>query len=318
MLLPQIANMHGMEIEGGGARECGRCWTIDPAYGRGSCWYLAIDDAAALTVFDLLFTETVSLAVAVPICFCFGSYGRNMIPYFSSLIESENGWESGTLLGYAWRGGVCRETVPPGERLVLASISLLPDGAAEIARAIGTDPITLTTAIARLDGSWRIPALSRLFDELKVACPSRTVAEAYYRCKMMEACALVVDWSEKNAQSDAMRMRAVDRTSLNLACAFAREHLGDPIELDDLCRAACTSPSKLASLFRNAEGTTPIGWVRDRRMEHACELLASTDNPISVIAERVGYSRQGSFSEAFKERFGMTPQRYRSLNRTTR
>lgn len=318
MLIPQITGMHGVEIEGGGARECGRCWTIDPAYGRGSYWYLSIDDAATLAVFDLLFAETVSFDAAVPNFFCFGSYGRNMIPYFSPLIEIESGWESGTLLGYAWRAGMCRETVSPGEHLVVVSISLLPDGAAEMARAIGTDPITLTTAIARLDGSWRIPALSRLFDELKVACPSHTVAEAYYRCKATEACALVVDWSEKNAQGVTTRMRAVDRTSLNLACSFAREHLGDPIELDDLCRAACTSPSKLASLFRNAEGTTPMGWVRDRRMERACELLTSADDPISVVAERIGYSRQGSFSEAFKERFGMTPHRYRSLNRATR
>ncbi len=316
IFLPQIADMHGVEVEEGGERGCGRMWTIDPAYGRGAYWYLAIDDAAAIAVFDLLFAETVSFGAVVPNFFCFGSYGRSMIPYFTPLLGIEDGWETGTLLGYAWRSGMCREVVPPGERLSVASISLLPEGATETARAIGTDPITLTTAIARLDGTHRIPALSRLFDEIRAARLSQVVSEAYYRCKATEACTLVVDWHAKNAQSVAPRMRAVDRTSLNLACAFAREHLGDPIELDDLCQVACTSPSKLASLFRDAEGTTPMGWVRDRRMERACELLTGTDDSIAAVAARVGFSRQGSFSEAFKERFGMTPHRYRVLNRS--
>ncbi len=316
IFLPQMADMHGVEVEGGGDRGCGRVWTIDPAYGYGSYWYLAIDDAAAIAVFDLLFNETVSFGAVVPNFFCFGSYGRNMIPYFTPLLGIEDGWETGTLLGYAWRAGMCCEVVPPGERLTVASISLLPEGATGMASAVGTDPVALTTAIARLDGTHRIPALSRLFDEIKAARLSHTVAEAYYRCKAAEACALVVDWHERNAQGAAPRMRAVDRTSLNLACAFAREHLDEPIELGDLCHAACTSPSKLASLFRDAEGTTPMGWVRDRRMERACELLTSTDESIAAVAARVGFLRQGSFSEAFKERFGMTPHRYRTLNRS--
>lgn len=314
IFLPQISDMHGIEEEGGGGRECGRAWTVDPAYGRGSYWCLAIDDTAAIAVFDLLFSEAVSFGAVVPNFFCFGSYGRSMTPYFTPLLGIEDGWETGTLLGYAWRAGMCREVVPPGERLTVASISLLPEGATRMARAIGADPVLLTAAIARLDGAHRVPELSRLFDEVKAAKPSRTVAEAYYRCKVMEACALVVSWHEKSERGGAPQMRAVDRTSFNLACAFAREHLEDPIELEDLCRVACTSPSKLASLFRDAEGTTPMGWVRDRRMERACELLAGTDEPIAAVSASVGFSRQGSFSEAFKERFGVTPNRYRMLN----
>ena len=316
IFLPQITDMHGIEFEDDSERACGKGWTIDPSYGQGTYWYLALDDSVAIAVFDLSFFETVSFGSVVPNFFCFGSYCRNMIPYFAPLINIESGWETGTLLGYAWKKGFCREVVSPDERLIVTSISLLPDGATQIARDISTDPITLTTAIASLDGTHRIPALLRLFDELKTARLSRAIAEAYYRCKVTEACALVVDWHEKNSHDALPRLRAADRTSLNLACAFAREHLSSPIELDDLCRAACASPSKLASLFRNAEGTTPMGWIRERRMERACELLTSTEESIASVAASVGFARQGSFSEAFKERFGVTPHRYRKLNRS--
>ena len=41
---------------------------------------------AAIAVFDLLFSEAVSFGAVVPNFFCFGSYGRSMIPYFTPLL----------------------------------------------------------------------------------------------------------------------------------------------------------------------------------------------------------------------------------------
>ena len=151
-------------------------------------------------MFDLLFAETVSFGAVVPNFFCFGSYGRSMIPYFAPLLGIEDGWETGTLLGYAWRAGMCRESCRPVSASPLRVSPFFPKAPPEWRAPSVTDPVTLTTAIARLDGTYRIPALSRLFDEIKAARLSRTVAEAYYRCKVTEACALVVDWHEKNTQ----------------------------------------------------------------------------------------------------------------------
>ena len=55
IFVPQMKDMHAFEVAGGGERECGRYWSIDPAYGRGAYWCLAMDDAAAIAVFDLTF-----------------------------------------------------------------------------------------------------------------------------------------------------------------------------------------------------------------------------------------------------------------------
>ena len=77
---------------------------------------------------------------------------------------------------------------------------------------------------------------------------------------------------------------------------------------NELCRIACMSASKLTRLFKQAEGMTPQEYARTLRMERACELLGDTDLSMAEIAARLGFARQGSFSEAFKERFGATPQ----------
>ena len=137
----------------------------------------------AVASFDLTFHHNVSFGGDVPNLFCFGSYGRNMIPYFAPYVGVEEGWERGTLLGYAWRAGLCREHVRAGEPLAVTSISLLSRGATEMARRIGCDPLTLTSAIASLDGTHRIPALQRLFEEVRAARLGATAAQAYYACK---------------------------------------------------------------------------------------------------------------------------------------
>lgn len=315
IFVPQITDMHGIPFPEGSERGCGRGWRIDPAFGQGTYWYLPLGDAMAVAVFDLLFYRDTAFTSSVPDFFCFGSYGRNMLPYFAPLIGEGEGWEQGTLLGYAWRNGTCREVARAGKPLAVTSISMRPRAATEMAQRIGTDPLTLTSAIASLDGTHRILPLLRLFDEIRAARLHPSVARSYYECKATEACALVVDWQERRAGETAPRIRAADRTAFNLACSYAREHLGQPVALDDLCRASCVSASKLTSLFKEIEGTTPMGYVRDARMEKACELLTRTDDSLASVASAVGFGRQGSFSEAFKERFGVTPHRYRAADR---
>ena len=183
IFIPQITDMHGIPFEGGGERSCGHGWAIDPRWGEGTYWYLPLDDMLAVASFDLTFHHDVSFGGKVPNLFCFGSYGRNMIPYFTPYVGVEEGWERGTLLGYAWRAGLCREHVRAGEPLAVTSISLLSRGATEMARRIGCDPLTLTSAIASLDGTHRIPALQRLFEEVRAARLGATAAQAYYACK---------------------------------------------------------------------------------------------------------------------------------------
>lgn len=314
IFIPQITDMHGIPFEEGEIRNCGRGWHIDPAYGKGTYWYLPIDDSIALAVFELLFYEDVAFSAQVPNFFCFGNYGYNMIPYFAPFIDIDEGWERGTLLGYAWRNGKCTEVAKAQKHLTVTSISLLPQAATSIAHTIGCDPLTLTSAIASLNGTYRILPLLTAFEEIRQAQLSSLVAQSFYECKIVEACILLVNWWEQHIKDAAPRIRPADRTAFNLACTYAREHLSEPISLEDLCHVSCVSASKLTSLFKSIENVTPLQYVRDRRMEQACELLSNSDDSLSDIARQIGFVRQGSFSEAFKDRFGITPHQYRKMN----
>ncbi|MGI6756283.1 MAG: helix-turn-helix domain-containing protein [Atopobiaceae bacterium] len=120
-----------------------------------------------------------------------------------------------------------------------------------------------------------------------------------------------MSWHESCSSKQAFPLPPADRTAFHLVCAYAREHLAEPLSVEKLCHVACVSESKLTRMFHATEGTTPIQWLRDQRLEEAARLLVRTDLSIGAIAHRVGFIRQGSLTSAFSRRYQMTPLAWR-------
>lgn len=310
----QIASMHGVRVEAAERGRVGMLWEIDERYGQGTYWYYPLGDDLSVAIFDLQFNREVGFTCQTPDLFCFGSYGRNMVPYFGITDDPADR----TLLGYAWKSQPYGQVTKADERLDVTSICMLPKGLQRLSLACHCDPLVLSRAIASLDGMQNVPGLNMVFDEMKRARPSSITAPAYYEAKVTEAAAMLLDWSLANARGAASAIRAADRSALNLTRAHIREHLDRAVPSSELCRIACMSASKLTRLFKQAEGMTPQEYARTLRMERACELLGDTDLSMAEIAARLGFARQGSFSEAFKERFGATPQEFRALRAARR
>lgn len=55
-----------------------------------------------------------------------------------------------------------------------------------------------------------------------------------------------------------------------------------------------------------------MGYLTWWRLTRAATLLQETDDPLDVIARRVGYSTPYALSHAFSRLFGTTPGRYRA------
>ncbi len=76
-------------------------------------------------------------------------------------------------------------------------------------------------------------------------------------------------------------------------------------------REAGMAVSTLRRRFKEAVGV-PIGvYVLQRRMIEARRLLGETDEPIKVIAERLGYRDVYFFTRQFKKKVGVAPSAYR-------
>ena len=98
-----------------------------------------------------------------------------------------------------------------------------------------------------------------------------------------------------------------------------REHYADSISLGDAAALCGMSRAVFGRTFRKASGMTLRRYLNHVRMTHAVELLEETDDSITEIASRLGFSDQSHFDRRFRETFGRTPSQHRAgLDRAPR
>jgi transcriptional regulator GlxA family with amidase domain len=88
-------------------------------------------------------------------------------------------------------------------------------------------------------------------------------------------------------------------------------HLGDDLSTGVLARVVGVSERHLSRLFLTHMRETPAQYVRRIRTEAAAHLLASTGLPLAAVARRCGFGSTESLRQAFLDRYGVPPSRYR-------
>ena len=71
-------------------------------------------------------------------------------------------------------------------------------------------------------------------------------------------------------------------------------------------------PDHFARVFRKAMKISPIVFLINCRMEHAKNLLLSSNYPVSTIADMCGYKSVYYFSKHFKNHIGQSPTQFRT------
>jgi AraC-like DNA-binding protein len=86
----------------------------------------------------------------------------------------------------------------------------------------------------------------------------------------------------------------------------------EPLDVDDLARAAGLSRAHFSREFRRAFGESPHAYLLTRRLERAAALLRTTDRSVADICLSVGLQSIGSFTTSFRRMHGMPPTAYRA------
>jgi AraC-like DNA-binding protein len=102
-----------------------------------------------------------------------------------------------------------------------------------------------------------------------------------------------------------------ESSELTLAKTYVGQHFATDLAVADVARAAGISESLLYRLFRR-EGTTPVGYLRDVRLQHAKRLLLEApDLTVAEIAARCGFISAAYFCKVFRVAEHTTPKKYR-------
>jgi AraC-like DNA-binding protein len=99
------------------------------------------------------------------------------------------------------------------------------------------------------------------------------------------------------------------------ALAFIAEHLGEPLTVERVARAAGYAPDYFAKVFKRSERVTVARYLHDLRIARAREMLTRTNMTIEQIQGMCGFSTRPHFHRAFKNSVGMTPIAYRKGSR---
>lgn len=99
--------------------------------------------------------------------------------------------------------------------------------------------------------------------------------------------------------------------AIQVTIDFIEEHLEEEIKIDELSDLAKLSPFYYQRLFSRLVKKPVREYIKFRRLAHASELLPNKKLRILDIAIECGFNSHETFTRAFKEAYGMTPEYYR-------
>lgn len=99
------------------------------------------------------------------------------------------------------------------------------------------------------------------------------------------------------------------------AVTMMRTRIAEPVDLDELARAAGYSPYHFVRVFRSVTGLSPGAFQSALRIEAAKSMLIDTDAAVTRICLELGYESLGSFTSRFTRSVGVPPSRFRRIAR---
>ncbi len=85
----------------------------------------------------------------------------------------------------------------------------------------------------------------------------------------------------------------------------------DTFGCPELCELLQMSRSHVHRMLKIEMNMSCSGFIKQIRLEKAKELLTTTNNSVSDVAYKVGYSDANYFSRSFSESYGMPPSQYK-------
>jgi len=109
-------------------------------------------------------------------------------------------------------------------------------------------------------------------------------------------------------------LRASTRGELYRRCLIGRAYIDALFDTDitlvDIAKAAGLSRTHFLRCFGECFGQSPYQALRQRRLQHAAELLRNRRGTVTEVALMVGYSNFSAFARAFKSLYGVPPSSF--------
>jgi AraC-like DNA-binding protein len=130
--------------------------------------------------------------------------------------------------------------------------------------------------------------------------------------------AVVERFSDWQAKTSSLRSGAGSSGMdwrIRRAVKVMRENPGETPSFDRLAKAAGLSRAHFFRLFGQSTGVTPNVFLNVLRLESAVASMVSTQESITSVSDRLGFSAPSHFTRFFRDHAGCTPSAFRSVTR---
>ncbi|MEK0313292.1 response regulator [Cohnella sp. 56] len=126
-------------------------------------------------------------------------------------------------------------------------------------------------------------------------------------------------WTKQCLDATVLLLRESDSLSSSTVVKikqYIRSRLSQEISRQELAAHVYLNPAYLSRMFKKETGLSLSDAIIQEKIQEAKRLLEETEYRITGIAEKVGYTSLGSFSNLFKRTVGVTPQQYRARKKS--
>jgi AraC-like DNA-binding protein len=161
-------------------------------------------------------------------------------------------------------------------------------------KAIDVSPIDA----GMLDAVLRLVRLLDALGESKFLVPL-TIREIIYRLLA----------GGQGARLGHLLASAGDTRRISKAIGHLRDHLDEPLQMEDIARELGMSVSGFHHHFKSVTAMSPLQFQKQIRLQEARRLMLGENLDAASAAVRVGYEDPAYFSREYKKHFGEPPQR---------
>lgn len=136
---------------------------------------------------------------------------------------------------------------------------------------------------------------------------SNTIRDGLIRVKLLE---LLFDVADADEQF-LYQFLQLKRTKKQSITEVVEQNITTPVSLNDLAYLSGRSLSAFKRDFQAIYNSSPLRWIRNRRLDIAKELLLHTSLSVTDVCFSTGFENVAHFSKVFKERFGVAPSTYK-------
>ena len=149
----------------------------------------------------------------------------------------------------------------------------------------------------------------------KVHLATLGTSKAYSAEKLADAAELLKAFAfqlGEYAQRMAFSLVKTEPEPVRQARSYLKEHLQEPISLDDVANAVGVSSFHFCKVFKRTTGMTFTDYLGRKRVERARRMLLNPATRITEVAYESGFQSLSHFNRSFRRVVGESPTQFRA------